>query len=246
MKNKVAIIVPTKNEQQYLPRLIQSLENQTFQGFIKILADANSSDQTRQIAQRHGFIITEGGHPYLGRNNGAKKAIDLGAELLIFIDADVILPNPIFLEQALNEFHQRNLDVAGPLITPYEIKNNQVVISSNPRFQLIYQLTNIGMLMLEKTHRPAFQVFMMARTSVHQTIGGFPAMEFAEDSQYATNAVAHGFRFGILRQCGKVLVSPRRFQKKGIFGSRTPYFLANYFFGGNLSYGKTRLKYFDE
>ncbi len=101
MSYKVAIIVPTKNEEKYLPNLIQSLEQQTFQGFWRILADAASTDRTRQIALEHGFIITEGGHPYLGRNNGAKKAIGLGAEILIFIDADIILPHGRFLEMAL-------------------------------------------------------------------------------------------------------------------------------------------------
>ncbi len=246
MKHKVAIIVPTKNEQDYLPNLIQSLNNQTFQGFWRILADAASTDRTKQIAQAHGFIITEGGHPYLGRNNGAKKAIELGAQILIFIDADIILPHNRFLEQALQEFDNRHLDVAGPLLEPYEIKNGKIKISHDWRFQFIYQITNFGMLLLEHTNKPAFQVFMMSRSHVHQAIGGFKPLEFAEDSRYAADAVQHGFRFGVLKKCGKVLVSPRRFQRKGFFGSGVPYFLTNYLLGREVYVHNAKRKYFDE
>ena len=87
---------------------------------------------------------------------------------------------------------------------------------------------------------------MMSRTKVHKTIGGFKPLEFAEDSRYAVDAVSHGFKFGIIKKCGKILVSPRRFQRKGFFGSGVPYFLTNYLLGREVYVHNAKRKYFED
>ncbi len=242
----LSVIIPTKNEQDYLPRLLESLKKQTYTHYKIIVADADSTDNTRQIAREYGAEIVPGGLPFAGRNNGAEKAIKDGTDLLVFIDADIILPHEDFLHKAIAEFYARKLDIAGTMQVPYDIVDGKVRISHNFTYHLIYRSANIAMLAFEKTKKPMFQVCMFVKPIVHQTIGGFKPLEFAEDSFYARQARQAGFNFGILRRPGKVLISPRRYRNKGFFKSGAPYFLANYVLGRTFEHGKAPRKYFDD
>ena len=88
---RVSIVVPTKNEEAYLPILLASLRGQTFQDFEIIVADAHSTDRTREIALQAGAKVVDGGMPGPGRNRGAAVA---QGEIIFFFDADVILRHP--------------------------------------------------------------------------------------------------------------------------------------------------------
>ncbi len=242
---RLAIIIPTKNEQNYLPNLLESIKQQSYKNYFIIVADAQSTDQTVSIATNYGATVVPGGMPFTGRNNGADYAIDHGADLLIFIDADIILPNPFFLEKTINEFYSKNLDLAGTLQKPYQFRNGKIVVSRNLWYRAIYGTANLGMLLLQHSKRPMFQVCMYVKPQVHQAIGGFKPLEYGEDSQYAQDAVKLGFKFGILTSAGKVLISPRRYENKGFFGSGVIYFLSGMLLGKKFEYGKTKRKYFD-
>ena len=93
----ISIIIPTLNEEKYLPLLLASIKNQAFKEYEIILADAGSKDRTVEIAKQYGCRIIPGGSPSKGRNEGAKVA---KGELLFFIDADAVLP-PKFFEKSL-------------------------------------------------------------------------------------------------------------------------------------------------
>ena len=70
----LSIIIPTYNEEEYLPVLLDSIKSQSFDDYEIIVADANSTDKTREIAESYGCIVVAGGLPAVGRNNGAKIA----------------------------------------------------------------------------------------------------------------------------------------------------------------------------
>ncbi|MBW2981728.1 glycosyltransferase, partial [Candidatus Woesearchaeota archaeon] len=110
----LSIIIITKNEERCLPKLLKSLEDQTFKDFEIIVSDAKSTDKTREIAEKHGYKIIDGGKPAKGRNNGARAAKN---DLLLFLDADVILPKD-FLEKNIKEFKERRLDCATAVYKP--------------------------------------------------------------------------------------------------------------------------------
>jgi glycosyltransferase involved in cell wall biosynthesis len=67
----LSIIIPTFNEERFLPYLLKSLNEQTFNDLEVIVADNNSTDATQAIALKSGAT---GGLPARGRNNGAKAA----------------------------------------------------------------------------------------------------------------------------------------------------------------------------
>ena len=64
----LSVIIPTFNEEKYLPRLLDSLARQTYTDYETIVADADSTDATRAIASQHGCRIVPGGRPAEGRN----------------------------------------------------------------------------------------------------------------------------------------------------------------------------------
>ena len=85
----VSIVIPAYNEENYLPRLLRSIQAQDFPDVEIIVADADSTDRTAAIARSAGARLTRGGVPAVGRNNGARLA---KGDYLLFIDADTVIP----------------------------------------------------------------------------------------------------------------------------------------------------------
>ena len=85
---KLSIIIPTYNEENYLPLLLKSIQAQNFSDYEIIIADAGSQDRTREIARDADCRVVDGGLPAVGRNRGAESA---QGEYLLFLDADVCL-----------------------------------------------------------------------------------------------------------------------------------------------------------
>jgi glycosyltransferase involved in cell wall biosynthesis len=220
---KLAIIIPTKNEEETLPRLICSIREQTFKDFKIIVADADSKDKTREIAKKYGCEVVKGGTLSEGRNNGAAKAIKENLEYLMFIDADAVLSSKYFLEQALKEFRERKLGIAGtlqiPLYSNSKIDMKKVIgtckRSKDIRYNALYGITNILLKLLQHTQHPCTQNCIFIRRDVHEDIGGFKLIDFGEDSECSKSAVKRGHKFGILIKPKKIFTSTRRLESKG-------------------------------
>ncbi|MBN1487020.1 MAG: glycosyltransferase, partial [Anaerolineae bacterium] len=86
---KISVIVPALNEEVLLPKLLGDLQGQRLDGYEMLIADAGSTDRTREVAQEYGARVVEGGMPAVGRNSGARVA---NGEFLFFLDADVRVP----------------------------------------------------------------------------------------------------------------------------------------------------------
>ena len=94
---ELSCIIISYNEEKYLPTLLNSLRMQTFQNFEIIVADNNSTDKTREIAESYGCKVVKGGTWSTGRNRGAKHA---KGKYLLFMDSDCYIPKN-FLKQNL-------------------------------------------------------------------------------------------------------------------------------------------------
>ena len=91
------------------------MKRNIFQNYLKvfkdyevIIADANSSDNTREIAESYGCTVVDGGLPGVGRNRGAAVA---KGELLLFLDSDLELTEG-YLENIVEDFEDLNLGIA--------------------------------------------------------------------------------------------------------------------------------------
>jgi glycosyltransferase involved in cell wall biosynthesis len=200
---KISIVIPAKNEEQYLPNLLKSIQEQTLQEKEIIVADAHSRDRTREVAAQFGARVVEGGMPGPGRNLGAKVAT---GEFIVFFDADIVLPGKTFLQDCLQEFEQRGLDVATCRIQ---------ALDGDSLDWVMHGAYNLYTLATEHVLPHAVGFCLFAKRSVHEAINGFDEqVVFAEDHDYARRADKMGFRFGILRG-PKIPVSTRRLHKEG-------------------------------
>ena len=203
MQTSLSIIIPTKNEEAYLPRLLQSIKIQTFQKIEVIVADANSHDRTREIAKKYGCTIVQGGnHPSIGRNKGAAVA---QSPLLLFLDADVLLPDKEFLAKTLKEFSARNLAVACC---------RTMITKGKPIDHFGVAFANLYFIATERfiKHGVGFCTFI--RKQIHEQIGGYDEkLVVGEDFDYVIRASKVGeFRF--LRS-KKIIISLRRYELEG-------------------------------
>ncbi|MEM4271951.1 MAG: glycosyltransferase [Candidatus Pacearchaeota archaeon] len=235
----LSIIIPTRNEERYLPKLINSINGQTFQDLEIIVADAFSTDKTRQIAYETGCRVVDGGHPAIGRNNGARVS---SGKVLCFIDADFILPDEHFIKKSLNEMNKRKLDIAGTLITSTRTGS----FAKDILYKCFYATTSLANVVAHKLKIPVLQALIFVRYESFKKAGGFPLYEFGEDAALAKNAVASGCRLGILTSPGRAMTSPRRIEKKGFIRMipQYAYFNIKRAMGHEFEIGKTRKKYF--
>lgn len=209
----MSIVIPTYNEEAFLPLLLRSLERQTFRDFEVIVADAHSTDRTRAIAVAAGCRVVDGGLPAAGRNLGARAA---RGEMLLFLDADVVVPDERFLEDVVAEFTSRGLDVATCLVEP---------MSEKLIDRVSHGFYNGYISAMERILPHAHGPCMMARRSAHDAIRGFDErVRLAEDHDYAQRADRIGLRAGIIKQ-PRILVSMRRFKRDGYLSIAARYAL---------------------
>ena len=200
---KISIVIPSLNEEEYLPKLLKSIQSQTFTDYEVIVADAGSKDKTVEIAREMGARVVPGGMPGPGRNRGAEVAT---GEFLFFFDSDVIL-QPSFLKDALQEMEDRFLELATCEFLPEsELRLDKV----------LFKLANLSVKINQFfTPRAAgFCIFISRR--LFKRVGGFDEnVKLAEDHDLVTRAS----QYRPLRMLNHVTltVSIRRLKKEGRF-----------------------------
>ncbi len=186
-----------------MPQLLECLRKQRRGGndFEIVVADAGSQDRTREIARAFGGKVVEGGLPAKGRNQGVRET---EGDLLLFLDADVILPKG-FLEKTIKEFRERRLDIATFPIIPLSEKRGPKIV-----FNFFY---NYPLKVLEdKWAHGAMGI--LVKKWLHQKIGGFDEkIKIAEDHHYVQRASKIG-KFGMIKS-SRIFVSLRRIKKEG-------------------------------
>jgi len=206
-KPELSIIIPTLNEEETLPLLLESLRKNLKK--IKaevIIVDGYSEDKTVKVAKKSKvknlkvFLCHRG--PAHQRNYGAEKA---KAPLLLFLDADVILPRN-FLRRALEEIEERKLDVAAVCCKVKE---------SGLWEKFCYDfMANLWMRLFERI-KPFGHCCFFIKKELHKKICGFDeTLSFGEDSEYLERAKKAGGKFRILKG-GKFIASARAFKKYG-------------------------------
>jgi glycosyltransferase involved in cell wall biosynthesis len=207
----LSIIIPTLNEEKYLPLLLEEIKKQKFKDLEIIIADAGSKDKTLEIAKSYGCKIVPGGLPAKGRNEGVKA---VRGDTLLFLDADNIHLPPNFLETLLAEFEKRNLKVASFPIFP----------KGNWFDKIAYGLYNFWA-WLSQRFLPHATNSVLIKKGVHEKIGGFDEeITIAEDHFYARQAAKIG-KYGFIKT-KPVLTSCRRFERDGRFVTYSKYLIA--------------------
>lgn len=199
----ISIITPTFNEEKYLPKLLECIKKQTHKDYEIIVADADSKDKTRQMARKYGCRIVKGGLPAVGRNNGAKFA---KGDIFLFLDADVQFSKD-FLQNAIDESKERNLDVAGCYIHP---------LGNNAIDKIFFGIFNFWIFITQFFYPNASGSGIFCKKWLHVKVRGFDeSIKLSEDMDYVKRCGKFG-KFRILRTA-KSYISMRRFEKEGRF-----------------------------
>lgn len=173
----LSIIIPAYNEEKYLPVLLDSIKKQDYRDYEIIVADANSIDDTKKIAEKYGCRLVKGGTPAVGRNNGAKAA---KGDIFLFLDADVKLPKN-FLMDAMSEVDDKLIDLATFKMKP---------MSNLELDRIIHEAANLMLKFsshLKDPHAPGFCILISKR--LFKRINGFnESLRLAEDHDLVKRA----------------------------------------------------------
>jgi glycosyltransferase involved in cell wall biosynthesis len=224
----VSIIIPTLNEEKYLPALLQSINSQTLKPFEVIVSDSISKDGTQEVAKTLGCKVTQvipPISPAKGRNTGEKMATQ---ETLLFLDSDAkLFPN--FLEIAMKEMEEKKFDVATCFVVP----------SSK---SLIYRIGTLALnyyfLLISSLSPHAGGYCILIKKALHDKINGFDeSLALGEDHDYVKRASKLG-KFGIIKNA-KIQISTRRFEEEGLIKIFFKYFFSEL---QTLIFGKQKTK----
>ena len=207
-----SVIIPTLNEEQYLPILLEDLRRQTFGDFEVIVVDGKSRDHTIGKAKEYKeklsdltIISSNNQSVSFQRNVGAKKA---KADYLVFFDADVQIPRNF-----LRKIHDTIVKDRYMLLCAYMKPD-----SGDTKDWLIVTVANIGMEignLLDKPWVGGFNIII--HKSVFQQIGGFNVkLAMTEDHDLAQRCLSAGVRMKILH-APRLAMSLRRFRHEGYF-----------------------------
>ena len=199
----ISIIVPTLNEEKYLPTLLKSLRNQTRQDFELIGVDSYSDDSTVDLLKEFGarVIYVKRGNIGLARNTGAKAA---RGSIIVHVSADAYYP-PYWLEA---------------LVRPIEESRAKATFGSI-YVQDANLLERIGGVLLNKIIVPALQFTPLVWCSAdnlafdkafYERIGGINEhLHTGEDLEVVKRAKKYGKVLYVER--ARAYTSPRRIRK---------------------------------
>lgn len=215
-----SVIIPTLNEEAYLPKLLNNLCKQSYKQFEVLIIDGQSQDKTLEKAQKftNELSLSLYSHKAKGvssqRNFGSKKA---KGQYLVFFDADVSFPQNYFktlFEQIKKE--------GGYLFTTKLDVNND----SQTQLMLI-ELTNFVINILNTMGKPFAPGFnIVVERKVFADLRGFdPKLKLAEDHDLVQRARKNGILLKVLK---KPILYPsfRRPEKIGYLNFLTQYVIA--------------------
>jgi len=223
LSDKITIVVPCKNEQDYIPYLLMHLRRQSIGNTRIIIADC-STDNTREFIQESkgslNVEVIDGGPVSVAKNRGARLAT---TPYILFIDADVRFFKDTVIQDAVTELESRNLDLVGLNIKCYD---------RDLRAALGFGIFNTINHTLKFFSPFAVGAFMLTRRDRFEEYGGFPEqMSTSED--YFLSRKYHPRKFRIIRHhCGQ---DSRRFKKMGYLGM-TKYLVKNFVNRNNRQY----------
>jgi glycosyltransferase involved in cell wall biosynthesis len=223
LSEKITIVVPCKNEENYIAYLLTHLRNQLIGSTRIIIADC-STDNTREVIQatkgRLNVEIIDGGPVSVAKNNGARLVT---TPYILFIDADVRFFKDTVIRDAVAEMDAKNLDLIGLNIKCYD-KDKRATIG----FAVFNGINRV----LKHFSPFAVGAFMLTRRDRFEEFGGFPEqMSTSED--YFLSRMYSTKKFRILNHYfGQ---DSRRFKKMGYFGM-AKYLVKNFVNRNNKQY----------
>lgn len=209
MKNYFSVIIPTLNEEKYLPKLLSDLTKQGSNIFEVIVVDGNSDDETKKNSKvfskklKLSFYDNLKRNVAYQRNLGASKA---SGEYLVFLDADTRI-KANFIKKLKFEIEKKKGLLFLPALVPE--KNNY-------QDKLMFNITNSLVDLSQKIGKPfSSGGSMIVQKDFFKIIGGFNEKLFiSEDHELIQRAFKYGVNAKLLMNV-KIKFCIRRMEKDG-------------------------------
>ena len=223
LSDKITIVVPCKNEENYIRHLLESLQQQDIGDTRIIIADCSTDNTRLVIRDNSGTLnveVIEGGPVSIAKNNGAAMVT---TPYILVIDADVRFFKNTVIHDAVNLIEAKNLDLIGLNIKCYD-KDRRAVIGFK-----IFNTINHAL----KYFSPfAVGAFMLTRRDRFEEFGGFPE-NFITSEDYFLSRKYSPRKFRIMKHYfGQ---DSRRFKRMGYFGMGK-YLVKNFINRNNKAY----------
>jgi len=204
--DKITIVVPCKNEENYIHHLLDSLRSQNIGDTRVIIADC-STDATRQVIKNNSIglnvEIIDGGPVSIAKNNGAKLVT---TPYILFIDADVRFFKDTVIRDAVNKMELKKLHLVGLNIKCYD---------KDIRAKIGFTAFNVINHTLKFFSPFAVGAFMLTRKDKFEEYGGFPENLLTSEDYFLSKKYSPR-KFKIIRHhFGQ---DSRRFKKMGYLG----------------------------
>lgn len=206
LSDKITIVVPCKNEEDYISYLLEHLKEQNIGSTRIIIADC-STDNTRQVIEETkgelNVEIIQGGPVSIAKNNGAKLVT---TPYILFIDSDVRFFSEATISDSVNEIESNNLDLVGLYVRCYD--NNKIA-------QLGFMLFNLINKIMKRKVPFAVGAYMLTRKDKFEEYGGF-SEKYGTSEDFFLSKMYDPKKFKLVKHYfGQ---DSRRFQKMGYFG----------------------------
>lgn len=208
----ISIIIPTLNEEEALPRLLTSIQSQTFPPCDVIIVDGHSHDRTIAVAksfrnhiQNLSILTSYKRNLSHQRNMGATKAM---GDWLMFIDADTVFPSD-FIENLINKLIEQPCDACTTLVRP----DRQTIVSRVTATAMNVCLSLGNML----GHTTLIGPFSLIQKSIFEACGKYDeTCTFVEDMDISLRLKLHKAKISILNT-PQYYWSQRRYRTFGYF-----------------------------
>lgn len=223
IEDKVTIVVPCKNEENYIAHLLMHLRQQEIGNTRVIIADC-STDNTREVIQvmkgNLNVEVIEGGPVSIAKNNGAKLAT---TPYILFIDSDVRFFCDTVISDSVKELESNDLDLIGAYIKCYD---------GDKRAQIGFTLFNFVNRIMSYKVPFAVGAFMLTRRDRFEEFGGF-AEKYGTSEDFFLSKKYDVKKFKLIKHYfGQ---DSRRFQIMGYFGM-VWYLIKNFWNRNNENY----------
>ena len=221
--DKITIVVPCKNEENYIHHLLNALRNQDIGDTRVIIADC-STDSTRQVIKNNSIGLNveliDGGPVSIAKNRGAKLVT---TPYILFIDADVRFFKDTVIQDAVNKMELKNLHLVGLNIKCYD---------KDIRAKIGFTTFNLINHTLKFFSPFAVGAFMLTRKDKFEEYGGFPENLLTSEDYFLSKKYSPK-KFKIIRHhFGQ---DSRRFKKMGYMGM-VKYLTKNFINRNNKAY----------
>jgi glycosyltransferase involved in cell wall biosynthesis len=223
LSNKITIVVPCKNEEDYISYLLEHLKEQNIGNTRIIIADCSTDNTRKVIEETKGDLnveVIEGGPVSIAKNNGAKLVT---TPYILFIDSDVRFFSEATISDSVNELESNNLDLVGLYVRCYD--NNKIA-------QLGFMLFNFINKIMKRKVPFAVGAYMLTRKDKFDEYGGF-SEKYGTSEDFFLSKMYDPKKFKLVKHYfGQ---DSRRFQKMGYFGMAW-YLVKNFWNRNNEKY----------